>query len=214
MLHQINIGIHAFIGTLAIIIGIIAVWYNKNAIVHKKWGTYFVVLLSMVVVTGFIGFLFFRKDPFLSMLTILSGYVGYAGFRAVKLKEKKGHTIDIAIAIFSLSLGIVFIWYLTEGQDSWNVSVVLSTLIALAIVTIYDIIKYFFLFSYLKKWWLYEHIYKMISAFSALTSAFAGNVWRDFHPYSQLGPSIIGTFLIAYFIVQRGKMSRRNAEAD
>jgi hypothetical protein len=165
------------------------------------------------VLTGFIGFLFFRKDPFLSMLTILSGYVGYAGFRAVKLKEKKSHTIDIIIAIVSLCLGIAFIWHLTQSQVAWNVSVVMSTLIALAMVTIYDILKYFFFFSYLKKWWLYEHIYKMISAFSALTSAFAGNVWRDFHPYSQIGPSIIGTILIVYFIVQRSKPNRRSTVA-
>jgi uncharacterized membrane protein len=208
MLHQVNIGIHVFIGTIAIVVGIITIYYNKNIVTHKKWGRYFVVLLSVVVLTGFFGFLFFRKDPFLSMLTILSGYVGYAGFRAVKLKEKKSHMIDITIAVVSLSLGIAFVWYLTESRASWNFSVVLSTLIALAIVTIYDILKYFFLFSYLKKCWLYEHIYKMISTFSALVSAFAGNVCSDFHPYSQIGPSLICTFLIIYFIIERAKKTK------
>jgi hypothetical protein len=200
MVHEINIGIHASIGTIAIVVGILALYYNKRTLVHKKWGFFFMILLSGVIITGFIGFLFFRNDPFLSMLTILSAYVGYAGFRSVKLREKRATILDAVIALGALSAGISHVLNLVNSQATWSATIVMSTLIALALVTTYDLLKYFFLYPFLKGWWLYEHIYKMISAFSALVSAFAGNVLKDFHPYSQIVPSAICLILIIYFI--------------
>jgi uncharacterized membrane protein HdeD (DUF308 family) len=203
MIHQVNIAIHAVLGTIAIVIGLFAIIYNRKVALHKKLGRYFVYLLTVVVSTGFIGFFFFRQDPFLLMLTLIATYVGFAGFRNIKLRENRSTIWDAAVALGSLMIASIYLWKLVNSQTHWNVSVVSSTFVALGLVTTYDLVKFFFLHNYLKKWWLYEHIYKMISAFSALLSAFSGNVLRDFHPYSQVVPSAFCTVMIGYFIFKR-----------
>jgi hypothetical protein len=209
MIHQVNIGIHAVLGTIAMVIGLFAIIYNRNVTLHKKLGRYFLYLLTVVVGTGFIGFFFFRQDPFLLMLTLIATYVGFAGFRNIKLRENRSTIWDAAVALGSLIIAAVYLWKLANSQAHWNVSVVSSTFVALGLVTSYDLIKFFFLHNYLKKWWLYEHIYKMISAFSALLSAFSGNVLRDFHPYSQILPSAFCTVMVGYFIYKKVE-SRQN----
>lgn len=203
MLHQANIVIHVLTGTIAMIVGIFAIAFNRKVVIHKKLGRYFIYLLTVVVSSGFVGFLFFRNDPFLLMLTIIASYVGFAGFRNIQLKEKRGTWVDTLIAISALTTSLLYVWNLSKSPLHWNTSVVIPTLVALVLVTTYDLVKQFFLQSYLKDAWLYEHIYKMISAFSALFSAFTGNVFRSFHPYSQIGPSIICVLLIIYFIARR-----------
>jgi hypothetical protein len=211
MIHHVNLGIHILAGTVAMIIGLLAIIYNRRVATHKKLGRYFIYLLVIVVATGFIGFLFFRNDPFLLMLTLIAGYVGYAGYRNIQLREARANIWDALIALSTLSIALVYTWQLSQSQVLWNSSVILSTVIALALVTVYDLVKYFFFHSYLKGWWVYEHIYKMISAFSAMVSAFAGNTLRGFHPYSQIGPSAVCMMLIILFIVQRAAMKRRKA---
>jgi len=203
MLHQLNIFVHIVAGTLALIVGIITILKNRNIPAHRRWGTLFNYLLVVVVGTGFIGFLFFRQEPFFLMLTLISGYVGFAGFRNIQLKEKRATRIDALAASGCLVIAIIYGVYVIQAGAASNATVIYATLGALVLVTGYDLIKYFFYHRYLKKAWLYEHIYKMISACSALASAFAGNVFRDYHPYSQLGPSVAGTLLILYFIWQR-----------
>ncbi len=205
MLHQLNIIVHVVAGTIAIILGIIAILKNRNVPLHRKVGTYFKYLLVIVVGTGFLGFLFFRQEPFFLILTLIAGYVGYAGFRNIQLKENLAGKQDLVISLISLSVTIWYGCYVIHHRLVANPVLVYSTLGALVFVISYDLLKYFFLHERLKKWWLYEHIYKVISAFSAMLSAFAGNVFRDFHPYSQIGPSLICTLLIIYFIVQRAR---------
>jgi uncharacterized membrane protein HdeD (DUF308 family) len=210
MTHQVNIAIHVLTGTVALIIGIFAIAYNRKITTHRKLGRYFLYLLSVVVTTGFIGFFIFRQDPFLMMLTLIAFYVGYAGFRNIKLREKRSNIWDALVALITLSLGLIYVWQLSSSNVYWNFSVVVPTVVALALVTTYDLMKFFFFHTYLKSWWLYEHIYKMISAFSALLSAFMGNVFKDFHPYSQIGPSLFCTLLAIYFIMSK-VLQRRNS---
>jgi len=204
MLHVINILVHVVSGSIAIVIGFFTIAYNRRVSIHKKLGRYFIYFLSLVVSTGFIGFFFFRNEPFFLMLTLIASYVGFAGLRNIRLKQGRGTTIDVVTAAAVLIVSLIYVWSLSISTNS---IVVTSTMVALVFVTTYDLVKCLFLHRYLKSVWLYEHIYKMLSAFSALLSAFAGNVLRDFQPYSQIGPSALGVVLIVYFMVRRARKS-------
>ncbi|MDB5115703.1 MAG: hypothetical protein JWQ79_1195 [Mucilaginibacter sp.] len=48
--------------------------------------------------------------------------------------------------------------------------------------------------------WLYEHIVKMLGAFSGLLSAFSGTVFPQYQPYSQFILSILGTLITICFM--------------
>lgn len=202
-LHSVNIAVHVTAGLLAIVLGTFALMTNKREPAHRKSGRWFLVTLMVVVGTGLIGAVFFRASPFLLILTLLAGYVGYAGFRVVRFREKKLPVSDMLVAagVLATALG----GQLLNPNISWNSSVITSTLSALVIVTAYDLMKYFWFFERWKKLWLYEHIYKMTSAFSALLSAFGGNVLREYQPYSQLLPSVLGVGIFVWFWIRVGK---------
>ncbi|MEM9671229.1 MAG: hypothetical protein AAF992_01465 [Bacteroidota bacterium] len=207
MIHQFNILVHVVAGTLALIVGTVVLISPKGGLTHVRWGRYFLYLLSMVIATGFLGWLFFRSDPFLFLLTLLAGYNGYSGWRAVRLKRSWSTTADLWVAVSTLSLGIAFLAFLHLENATWNPTLVYSTLGALGMVTIYDISKHLWLHSYLEGGWVHEHIYKIISAFSALLSAFAGNVLPAYQPLSQILPNIFCLLLI-FTMIWRQAMKR------
>jgi len=208
-LHTINIALHVLFGTLGLLVGLVALIYQNRYSQHSRFGRYFLYALIVVVTTAFIGTLFFRSNPFLWMLTLLGGYVGYSGYRAVRLKEQRSSKPDLLLAISVLLAGCLYAWSVQNGQSNWSPSVIFSTLLALALVTIYDIVKHCWLFRRFRTWWLYEHIYKMMSAYSALASAFSGTVLPQFKPYSQIMPSTICSLLIVYFIWRRARMPKQ-----
>ncbi|GAB4041383.1 hypothetical protein [Spirosoma gilvum] len=207
--HTLNIFTHIGFGTLALLLGLAALLYQTSAQRHVRFGRYFLYCLSIVVGTAAIGIVFFRSNPFLLMLTLLGGYVGYSGYRSVRLRERKSATTDVLITIVVLVSGGAYAGSMQLAGGNWSPSVVYSTLSALALVGGYDLLKHFWLYERLKSWWLYEHIYKMLSAYSAILSAFAGTVLPNYKPYSQILPSVLCVWAIVYFIWQRARNRRR-----
>ena len=98
-LHTLNIFTHIFFGTVGLVIGLITLAYQSHAQRHIRYGRYFLYALTVVVVTAFIGILFFRSNPFLLMLTLLGGYVGYSGYRPVRLRERQASGIEVLLAL-------------------------------------------------------------------------------------------------------------------
>ncbi|GAB3989916.1 hypothetical protein GCM10028807_15920 [Spirosoma daeguense] len=208
-LHTFNIVTHIAFGTIALFIGLIALFYQNSSQRHVRFGRYFLYCLSIVVGTALIGILFFRSSPFLLMLTLLGGYVGYSGYRTVRLRERKSSALDALITITVLIAGCMYVYSMQLAGGNWSPSVIYSTLSALTLVGCYDLLKYFWLYNRLKSWWLYEHIYKMLSAYSAILSAFAGTVLPDYKPYSQILPSVLCICAIVYFIWQQARNRRK-----
>ncbi|MEO1450902.1 MAG: hypothetical protein AAFV07_15340, partial [Bacteroidota bacterium] len=85
-----------------------------------------------------------------------------------------------------------------------------SAIGALLIVVLWDWGRYFIPSTKYRqnRLWLYEHIYKMISAFTALLSAFFGTVLPSLQPHSQYLPSVFGVLLI---LVWWGITKKRSA---
>ena len=210
--HLLNIGIHVLAGTVALLAGLVALVVRKRAGRHTQFGRYFVWLLALVVVTALLGFVLFRSNSFLLMLTLLAGYVGYAGYRTTQLRERRSSGRDMLIAVVALVAGVAYLGWLKQSSGNWSASVVYSTLAALVLVTSYDIIKHLWFHERLKRWWLYEHIYKMVSAYSAILSAFTGTVFPDYKPYSQLGPTVLCLWVMVYFIVRTLRQQRKRKQ--
>lgn len=202
-LHQVNIYTHVATGTSALLIGLIALLSLKGGKVHNKSGRIFLWLIGVVILTGLVGVFVFGRNTFLLVITVLSGYVSYSGFQILKTKTSKARTVDIAIAILALLVLAYFLYYFRSIGMIWSPIVIYSTVGALMLVILYDFLKYLIPEDFYKsnKIWLYEHIYKMVSAFSALLSAFAGTVLADYQPHSQYLPSALGMLIIIGFII-------------
>ena len=200
-LHNSNILIHVIAGSIALLLGILALTSNKGGKWHKKSGNYFLLLLIIVVLTGLMGVFIFKRNTFLLIITVLSAYYGFSGYRVLQTKSNSPKFTDIAVAIVSLIAVSYFLYYFKTMGMYWSPIIIYSTVGALLMIVAYDFIRYLIPKKTYRNIWLYEHIFKMIGAFTALLSAFSGTVLYNYQPYSQFLPSVFGTLLQIGFIV-------------
>lgn len=191
------------------ITAIISMVSRKGREIHKKSGRIFLFLVAFVIITGLIGVFIFKVNAFLLVITLLSGYEAFSGYRVLKLKSNKPKLLDILVALLTLASGIYFLYYLKSIGMIWSPVIIYSTIGALFLLITYDFLRYTIPSKLYNKIWLYEHIYKMVAAFTALLSAFIGTVFPQYHPYSQFLPSVFGTLLAIGFILYFYRKNRQ-----
>lgn len=200
-LHTANIVTHVAAGSLALLSGVAALLTPKGGRRHRQSGRFFLYLLAIVVLTGLFGVFVFKRNVFLLVITLLSGYLGYSGLRIVKLRNNRPHVADIVAAITTLIAAVYFLYYLGRIGMMWSPVVIYSTVGYLFLVIAYDGARYLIPARHYRNGWLYEHIVKMVSAFSGLLSAFSGTLFPQFQPYSQILPSVLGTAIYIGFMI-------------
>ncbi len=200
--HQVNILLHIITGASALILGLVALLSTKGGKTHNKSGKYFLRFISIVILTGLIGVFVFGRNTFLLVITVLSGYVSFSGYRVLLSKSNTPKRIDIAAAVISLVVLVYFLYYFKSIGMIWSPVIIYSTVGALLFIITYDFLRYLIPKKTYQKHriWIYEHIYKMTSAFFALLSAFVGTVLDQYQPHSQYIPSALGMLIIVGFI--------------
>lgn len=200
LLHSANIIIHVTAGSIALLLGILAICTKKGKGTHIKSGKWFLLFLCIVIATGLLGVFVFGRNTFLLVITVLAGYYGFSGYRALKNKSNDPKRMDILVAIVSMLAVLFFLYYFKTIGMIWSPVIIYSTVGTLLLVIAYDFIRYLIPGSVYGNLWFYEHIYKMIGAFTALLAAFSGTVFPNYKPYSQVLPSVLGVLLQIGFI--------------
>ncbi|PCJ97636.1 MAG: hypothetical protein COA50_04130 [Flavobacteriaceae bacterium] len=207
--HLLNISIHVLSGSLALLLGIVALSSKKGKKWHRKSGKTFLFFMFFVILTGLFGVFIFKVNPFLLVISLLSGYQAFSGYRVLKSKSNTPKLLDVLVAIITLASGCYFIYYLNSIGMFWSPIIIYSTLGFLFVIITYDFLRYLIPPKKYKNIWIYEHIYKMIAAFTALLSAFIGTILPQYHPYSQILPSAFGTLLAIGFILYQYRSSNK-----
>ena len=210
--HKINVVTHVIAGSIALLLGVLALLTKKGGENHKRSGRFFLILLVIVIITGFIGVFVFGRNTFLLVIIVLSGYFGFSGYRVLQTKSNRPRLVDVCVAIFALISVSYFLYYFRSIGMIWSPVIIYSTVGTLLLVISYDFIRYFIPATRYGMLWLYEHIFKMIGAFTALLSAFSGTVFSQYQPYSQFLPSVFGTLLQIGFIVYFYKRNKRRPD--
>src|ERR1044072_1329958 len=207
LIHHINIIIHVVSGSIALRTGLTALSVCKGGKLHIRFGWYFTRMIILVILTGLVGIFVFRRNNFLLVITLLSAYNCFSGIRALRLKGRRPEAIDYLAPVIVTGSALYYLYYIQSAGLYWSPVIIYSTLGALFLVCTYDLLKWAMPGSLLQSAVLYEHVYKMISAFSAITSAFSGTVLSQYKPYSQFLPSAIGMIcIIVIFIRIRNKL--------
>lgn len=210
--HQLNVIVHVTCGLIALCIAIIALTTPKGGKAHRKSGRLFLYFLALVIITGLLGVFVFKVNQFLLVITVLSGYNAYSGIRVLQNKTNRVKLQDVLVAIITISTGIYFLYYIKSIGFFWSPVVVYSTLGALFFIISYDLLRYLIPQKKYGKLWLYEHIYKMVAAFTALLSAAVGTIYEEYQPHSQYLPSAFGLLMALSFILyfyRKNRLSRK-----
>ncbi|MFN7917268.1 MAG: hypothetical protein U0Q55_18130 [Vicinamibacterales bacterium] len=209
--HLLNLGVHIGVGIVGMALGAAQLVLGKAGERHRRRGRWFMWAALLVTGSAFIGLVAFRFLPLFAVLTLLVTYVSVSGWRVARTRSAGPQGIDLAWTVLAAAAATALVPILIEAPHvgSSRPVVVWSALGALAFVLAYDGARWTFPRAWFQRLWLPEHIYKVVSALSGMVSAFVGNVVEWGQPWSQVAPSALGLFLIAYFMTQAATLKWR-----
>jgi len=205
MTHAANIAIHVVFGTIALVIGFVPLVTPKGGRTHVRFGRWFLICLIVVIATAVIGIVAFGFRAFLGVITMLAAYEAWSGYRVFAIRATGPRTLDALVSLGALGAAVLFVAYLRSVHVPWATVVIYSTLGTLVAVALYDLLRFALPNRWLAKSWFYEHLIKMMGAYTAIVSAFSGTVFARWQPYSQMAPSIIGSAAMIGFIVYHAR---------
>lgn len=213
MLHNLNILIHVMAGILGIVVGIMAYASPKGGRQHAQWGKIFLYLMALVILTALIGTLFFVIQPFLTVVTFQSFYYSYFGYRVLQTKDRRFSRFDfmVMLLVFTIIGAFLSKLYLDNSIIVWNRSVVSYMLLYIGTIVCFDMLRYLFPrhLKMPKGFWLYDHVFKMTSAFVALVSAGVGSVLVAWEPFNQIIPAALGTQWLIFCLIYYPRALKR-----
>lgn len=198
--HTANVVVHVLFGPMALVVGLIQLLRRKGDARHIRYGRWFLVCIWVSVATAAIGIAAFEFRVFLGVITLLVAYWAFSGYRALQIRVNGPTRLDALGSIAALCAAGGFVLYLKTIPFPWAPTVIYSTLATLVAVALYDLTRFAFPRRWFRKIWWYEHLVKMIGAYTAAVSAFSGTVLGAWQPYSQLLPSILGTAVMLGFV--------------
>lgn len=210
-LHHLNILLHVVFGSLALVVGVGPLLTAKGGRAHRRWGQAFLLLAVVVLASAILGLVVFNFRPFLSVIVLLSVYQAVSGYRVLRTRTSGPTWLDGVFSGLFLLGGLLFLYALPRIHLVWSPVVMYSTLGVLLTMTAYDLSRFGWLAYWRRSAWLYEHIWKMVSTYAALLSAFTGTVLAAYQPYSQFVPSLLGTLVALLFLAQTYRRRHRIA---
>lgn len=191
--------LHATLGGIALLSGLIPLMSQKGSKAHKQYGkVFYFSMLAAALVGVIITVLPEHESPFLFTIGIFSCYLVLSGRRALRFKKEKPSLIDQIISIGMLITGIGMI---TFPLIVWGgINIVLTVFGLLGISLAITDLRVFKNPEKLKKGWLKMHIGKITGGYIAATTAFV-IVNNTFLPplVAWLAPGVLGSIYIVYW---------------
>lgn len=196
---QILIYLHAGLGGIALLAGLVALLAQKGRGVHKKSGlAFFYALLFSTSTALIISLLPRHESPFLFAIGIFSAYFIITGYRALRFKKGIPKLlVDKLISWTMIVTGLCMV--LLPIILSHKINIILSVFGIVGLLFALRDLRLFTNYQKLKSSWLQLHLGKMIGGYIAATTAFVvvNNLFSGI--YGWFIPGIIGGFYIAYW---------------
>lgn len=213
--HLINVVFHVLSGSLALLAGVVPLVSRKGGRLHRRVGRVFVWIVAVTLGTAAVGDIFFGSPPALIAVSISAGYGYLSSLRALALRTRGPGWIDAGLALVGLAACAALWVYMGPGTTSWTPALGYSTIGYLAMLAIYDLSRHLWGTAWLAHARPLDHGLKMTGVYFALMSAGVGNLLPDWHPWTQVGPSILGVVvMIAIAIAYPLRTRSRPREAQ
>jgi len=203
---------HAALGGIALLAGSLAIIFKKGSKQHKRSGKlFFIAMLASASLAVIIALIPSHLSPFLFAIGIFSLYLLLSGYRALKFKQEAHNLfLDQTISASMLLAGLLMILIPIVSQSKINI-----ILTVFGSIGVFSAIRDLMLYQHpqrLKRQWLRLHLGNMLGAFIASLTAFL--VVNEFFPplVGWLGPTVLGSFYIAWWN-RKLRKSRRKAKA-
>lgn len=210
-LEQVILTTHIAAGSVALLLGAGALAMRKGGRRHRGFGRWFWRMMVLVLMSA-VAALPFRNNAFLASLAVFAAYMTFSGVRVLRRRRGAEPTaIDWIASALALVLGIGLSLLALANPPAQGATTVVAVLGGVALYATYDLVNFRArLFARWPNAWLYEHIWKMVGAYTSVVSAFSGSVLQLFEPpWRQLWPSMVGTpALLILVFYYRARLAR------
>ncbi len=199
--HVLNVWLHIAAGATALAVGAIPLLSAKGGRLHRTTGKVFVAIGAVVLGTALVGNVLYDPPAPLVAATMAAGYQYLSSLRALALRVRGPGWIDAILALAGLAGSVALLVYMGSGTKSWSPAIGYSTLGFTSAIALYDLSRHLWRDAWLSHARPLDHGLKMTGAYFAMMSAGVGNVFSDFQPWSQVGPSMLGVIVMIVLTV-------------
>ena len=187
-----NEWLHFGAGAIALVIGLVPLLSVKGGSHHRRFGRMTVILGALVLATAVFGVLSGTAPTALVAVTLTAGYEYVGSLRALALRGRAPGWPDALLACAAIVAAVLLLLHGGPGTASWPPALAYGTLGFVIALALYDLSRHFWPNVWMCRARMLDHGLKMTGFYFAMASAGAGNLLREWQPWSQLLPSGIG----------------------
>jgi len=220
-IFSIVLAVHIVCGLVCTLAGLVPLLTRKGGQAHRRAGRLFVWAMGVLLGAAWLMTALHFSIYFLA-LSAMATLGLFSGVRVLRRKRPDILSADRATGLdWAVTVGIISVsaWTLfaslgegTGGSRTVSIALAASGLVYGG----YDIWRFCqpTAWPFTPRLWLYEHLVKMIGAYSAVMAAFAGNFIHFIPaPWSQLWPSILFQLLAIAWIIRLVTQDRARQKA-
>jgi len=189
--------IHVSTGLCAVLVGVLPIVTRKGGRAHRACGRLFAGLMTVLLVCAW-AMTALRFNTYFLALSATATLSLFSGIRVLRRKRPdlnkadRARPLDWAATLGVIGVGLWVLVLLAKGRSDGPATV--SAALAASALTMGA-------WSFSPELWTYEHLAKMLGAYSAVLSAFSGNFLTALPaPWSQLWPTVLFQCLIVVWI--------------
>ena len=220
-IYSLFLAIHIAAGFGAIVAGVAPILTRKGSRAHRLAGRTFAVFMAVLLACAWVMTAIKMNTYLLALsasasLTLLSGLRVLGRKRPDLRRSDRATALDWSVTLTIAGVGLLVLWMVVTGRSVGPAAIAMALVYSTLGMTSWDLWRFLrptdWPFS--PELWRYEHLWKMLGAYSAVLSAFSGNFLRILPPpWSALWPTLLFQTLTLIWIVVLVMQRRRRFAA-
>lgn len=207
-IYPLLLAVHIAAGLGTVLIGIAPVLTRKGSRAHRLAGRIFAVLMAILLACAW-AMTVLKTDAYLLALSASATLTLFSGLRVLGRKRPdlkradRATALDWIVTLAVAGVGLLVLALVLTGRGSGPPAVSIALAYGALSMSGWDLWR----FARPTDWpfspelWRYEHLWKMLGAYSAVLSAFSGNFLRFLPPpWSALWPTLLFQTLTVIWI--------------
>lgn len=201
--------VHIGAGFCAILVGALPILTRKGSRLHRLSGRVFAALMTVLLVCAWV-MTALRPDAYFLGLSATASLTLFSGLRVLGRRRPDLHSedrprlIDWIATLAIGGIGVVILWLAVTGRSDAPLPIAIALAYGALSLAVWDLWRFVrpLDWPFSPDLWTYEHLWKMLGAYGAVWSAFAGNFLTFIpSPWSALWPTALFQSLSVIWLI-------------